>query len=413
MANPARNHITNLEVGGVTAKSVMAKEVNFHNGTYGGSTATATYTVTAKIKSNGTVTLTTSATHNIAVGEVVYVNIGDARYDGVHKVTAVTSTTLSFVYGTETQSNQTGLSVANGVNRVVITNKAKASNVVTITFNYNHGFFQNQWIVINISDAAFDGTFQISGVTSTTITYTFAGTDVSSTSASGTIYGLYALNLSAANQFGITNANPNASDTTDNEVLFGGRIAYYLTGLNNLDSRLPDIFTDSIVVRYFGYSQRPGGGTFSPDIGVLFRDQSGNVLMIGGCNYSTNNTYSICVHSNSSGTKTTLLRNSSSPLLLSGTEGYTNSNAWNITQNVLGIHEIALYKGSNGKTTHFVHSFIRANDYVPQVLADILIPSTYQIDFNLNIGAFGSQLYDEVYQNTWKLVIDNLTIQYL
>lgn len=67
-----------------------------------------------------------------------------------------------------------------------VTNSEKTSGVVTLTFA-THTISQGDSIIVNMSDAAFDGTFTVTAVTSTTISYVFAGADVPSAVDTGTV----------------------------------------------------------------------------------------------------------------------------------------------------------------------------------------------------------------------------------
>jgi hypothetical protein len=71
-----------------------------------------------------------------------------------------------------------------------VTNAQKTDDVVTLTFAA-HTITQGSKVTVNTSNANFDGTFVVTSVTSTTITYVFAGSDVSSTALSGTVTQLF------------------------------------------------------------------------------------------------------------------------------------------------------------------------------------------------------------------------------
>ena len=71
-----------------------------------------------------------------------------------------------------------------------VTNSAKTSGVVTLTFA-SHTISQGDTVTVNMSDANFDGTFVVTGVTSTTITYAFAGANVPSGADTGTVTELF------------------------------------------------------------------------------------------------------------------------------------------------------------------------------------------------------------------------------
>lgn len=63
------------------------------NGSWSGDNPT--YSVTNKVKSAGTATLTIGS-HLLNIGDSVIVNIGDANFDGTHTITARTNTTIGY-----------------------------------------------------------------------------------------------------------------------------------------------------------------------------------------------------------------------------------------------------------------------------------------------------------------------------
>jgi len=68
----------------------------------------------------------------------------------------------------------------------VVSNKALTSNVATLTTASAHGYSVGQTVTININDAAFDGTYTIASVpTSTTFTYAKTHANVTSAAADG------------------------------------------------------------------------------------------------------------------------------------------------------------------------------------------------------------------------------------
>lgn len=86
------NHIAGLEVGGHLARSVLAREVNF---------ATASLTVTNKVKTGNTVTLTISNTISpfLFVGQAITISGVGADFDVVGApITAVNSGAKQFSY---------------------------------------------------------------------------------------------------------------------------------------------------------------------------------------------------------------------------------------------------------------------------------------------------------------------------
>jgi hypothetical protein len=70
---------------------------------------------------------------------------------------------------------------------VTVTNKALASNEVTLTTGSAHGIGVGKDVIIDIDDAVFDGLYTtITGTTGSTIKYAKVAANVSSTSATGT-----------------------------------------------------------------------------------------------------------------------------------------------------------------------------------------------------------------------------------
>ena len=68
-----------------------------------------------------------------------------------------------------------------------ITNKARTSNVATITTSTAHGLEAGDYVTVASSDSTFNGTFTVASTpTTTTFTYANTGNNVTSTSATGT-----------------------------------------------------------------------------------------------------------------------------------------------------------------------------------------------------------------------------------
>lgn len=69
-----------------------------------------------------------------------------------------------------------------------VTNKALASNVATLTANA-HGFQVGDVVTVTGVDSTFDGAYALTAVTANTFSYAKTASDVSSTSASGSVQG--------------------------------------------------------------------------------------------------------------------------------------------------------------------------------------------------------------------------------
>ena len=68
-----------------------------------------------------------------------------------------------------------------------VSNKAITSNVATLTLPSGHGYIVGANVVVAISDAVFDGTFILTAVAATTISYAKTNANVTSAAASGTV----------------------------------------------------------------------------------------------------------------------------------------------------------------------------------------------------------------------------------
>lgn len=68
-----------------------------------------------------------------------------------------------------------------------ITNVALASNVATVTVGTNHGIKVGDVVEVDASNNVFDGTYTVTAVASTTISYARTNADIASVSASGTV----------------------------------------------------------------------------------------------------------------------------------------------------------------------------------------------------------------------------------
>ncbi len=70
--------------------------------------------------------------------------------------------------------------------QAAVSNKARTTNVVTLTTAAAHSFMVGDRVTVSGLDAELDGTFTITGKTSNTFTYSKTGADISSTADTGT-----------------------------------------------------------------------------------------------------------------------------------------------------------------------------------------------------------------------------------
>lgn len=196
---------------------------------------TLTYATASRSRTSNVVTITTNAAHGLTAGMVVTVSgLADSTFNGTFTIaSAPTSTTITYsntgsdvtttadtggtvdpglddvtetlrvtLNGSTDSSDlakmmgtQTEDAVADNAYCVLIqdevstatTNRARASNVVTLTFAAAHKFFVGQQITVaGLADSTFNGLFTVTSVpSSTTLTYANTGSTVTTTADTG------------------------------------------------------------------------------------------------------------------------------------------------------------------------------------------------------------------------------------
>lgn len=122
---------------------------------------TTSLSVTNKLASNNIVTITTSATHYLQVGDEVSISNVDSNLNGTYTV-ATTPTSNTFTYA-KTIPNVASAPVVDGI--------ASYKSAVLVT-STSHGLSAGKSVVIEINDEVFDGTYVVSKVdNSTTFRY--------------------------------------------------------------------------------------------------------------------------------------------------------------------------------------------------------------------------------------------------
>lgn len=152
------------------------------------------YTISNKVLTSNVATLTTSTNHSMIAGEIVYVDINDAKFDGRRTITAVTSNTFSFASdNTNVGSTATsgwavpGGNWSGGDAVYTVTNKSLTSSVATLTVSNTHFVNVGDNITVNIGDASFDGTYTVTATTGSTLNYISNTANVTSASAAGAL----------------------------------------------------------------------------------------------------------------------------------------------------------------------------------------------------------------------------------
>ncbi len=198
----------------------------------------------------GVVTITTTAAHNLIVGQAVTIGaVSDATFNGTFTIVSVpTSTTFTYAQSGLLDATSGGGTVTNigvkwsvsGDSRfgtittgglytapgalpppvtatIASSGPVRKSNVVTITTTAAHNFVVGQAVVISgVADTTFNGTFTIATVPSTT-TFTYSQTANDATSGSGTASSfaviITATSLATSSASGTAVANINSGIT--------------------------------------------------------------------------------------------------------------------------------------------------------------------------------------------------------
>lgn len=157
-----------------------------------------TATVTTKAKSGASAIITTSVAHNFSSGDTVVMTLpasttlANSRNMGgetVNDITYNTTTAHNFSVGDR-------LTIDIGiVPTKAVTNRVATTTVCTLTIG-SHGFSVGEKITVTGVDTRYNGTFNITAVTGTTIAYANAGAAESTTASSGSI-----LNTTIANGY--------------------------------------------------------------------------------------------------------------------------------------------------------------------------------------------------------------------
>jgi hypothetical protein len=140
------SNISSVAVTGVATYNVITK-----------STVTNIYTVGTKSASNNVITLTTTVAHDLSVGDEIAIQLVDTNFNGRYTVASVpTTTTFTYVK-----------SVADMASTAVEAGELSYKTAVLVT-SAPHGLSKNKTVVVEINDAAYDGTFVVSKVINTT-----------------------------------------------------------------------------------------------------------------------------------------------------------------------------------------------------------------------------------------------------
>ena len=160
---------------------------------YGGSPRSLSY-VNNVVATSNICTLTTTAAHGLATGDIVVVSGVASTVDGTVVVaSAPTSTTFTFPITTATIStaavSPTGVAMRLPAPGFAVSNRGSVNNVAQLTTSAAHGLAVDDYIQVQIGVAGFDGYYRVTGVPSTTtVSYTATpGTVASAASFAGAL----------------------------------------------------------------------------------------------------------------------------------------------------------------------------------------------------------------------------------
>lgn len=144
--------------------------------------------ISNKVIASNVVTITTTANHNLAVGDIVLVAGVDTTCDGTVAVaSAPTTTTFTYRSATATLAsaavspNATFVRTHN-LGGVVSANIYSTGVYAVVSTSSAHGLSPNDWAFVTCGNAATDGLVKvIAAPTSTSLTYAKTGTAVAST----------------------------------------------------------------------------------------------------------------------------------------------------------------------------------------------------------------------------------------
>ncbi len=187
---PASATITNKSLTSNQATLTTGAAHNFQVGDSITVALGATASITNKSKSGSSAIITTSAAHGFSVGDSVDISLpasatltnsramgGSA---GGYLVTVNTTGDHNFSLGDR-------ITVNIGVTSTgTVTNRSATTSACTLTIG-SHGFSVGEKITVSGVTSRYNGTFYITGVTGTTVTYDNAGVTESSTASSGSV----------------------------------------------------------------------------------------------------------------------------------------------------------------------------------------------------------------------------------
>lgn len=198
------------------------------------------FTVSNKSLTSNVATITTSQNHSYRVNDIVTVAGVDATFNGTYTITAVTDNTFSYaktatdVVSVASSGTTSSISAVNY--QRTVTNKALTSNVATLTVG-THLFQVGDSVTVAGVDATFNGTYTLTAVNGTTISYAKTATDVPSAASTGSVI-RSGLNNIARAPYAFFYSEVQPDTFREQAILFAGSGESQILGMHVLDDYL-------------------------------------------------------------------------------------------------------------------------------------------------------------------------------
>jgi hypothetical protein len=142
------------------------------------------YNISKKSLSGNVATLTTTSPHNLLVGYMVSVEIGDSVFNGTKRITAVTPTTFSYAKTNADIpiADATG-TVASTTDPYSIIERSLTSNVVTLKLSTPHHIKVGDEVLVDSVETVFMGRHTVTQITADSILYKKVNADVAKITA--------------------------------------------------------------------------------------------------------------------------------------------------------------------------------------------------------------------------------------
>ncbi len=189
VALPTTSPVSGKKLSGGQATIFTSAPHNFSLGDSVTVNLPTTTNVVGKARSGSLAIITTSSAHGFSIGDQVQMSLPvTTTINGGASITPSTgavSLTTSAAHGLSV-GDRVSLAPSSSSNKTV-TNRSATTTACTLTFASGNDWVVGERILVTGVGARYNGTFIITAVTATTVTYTSAGAAEASTSSSGAI----------------------------------------------------------------------------------------------------------------------------------------------------------------------------------------------------------------------------------